>query len=175
MPFSPLRFEQGLRYTLPLLVAMLAVFVDVAPRPAAGGGGLGPFLTLIVVYFWCIYRPDIMSFAAVFGIGALFDLMSGQPLGLTSLAFVLGRAALMARQRFFHAKSFMVIWALFVLLTVGVESVRWALGVVVTGAVVDPSPLVFQALLTIAIYPAVTWVLVRLHGQVLVGGAHAKS
>ena len=173
MRSGPTRWEQRFRETLPFLVAAFAILFDVAPRPAAGGGGLGPFLTLAVVYFWCVYRPDLMSFPAVFAIGLVHDLLSGLPLGCTSLAFVLGRAVLVARQRFFYAKSFGVIWALFALLTAAVELVRWIVGVAVTGLMVDPTPLVAQAMLTVVLYPAASWLLVRLHGQVL-AGAHAK-
>jgi rod shape-determining protein MreD len=111
-----------------------------------------------------------MSHAAVFAIGLLYDLMSGLPLGCTALAFVLGRAALIARHRFFHAKSFAVIWGLFVLLVVAVELLRFVIASLVIGASVDPTPLAWQAALTIVLYPAVSWALVRVHGHIVVGG-----
>ncbi|MFW5679145.1 MAG: rod shape-determining protein MreD [Pseudomonadota bacterium] len=170
MSIRPLHLQQRLRHTVPFLLGVFAVFVDLAPRPAAAGGGIGPFFTLVVVYFWCVYRPDLMSHAAVFVIGLLHDLMSGLPLGCTALAFVLGRAALIARHRFFHAKSFTVIWGLFVLLVAGVEVTRFAIASVVIGGAVDPTPLVVQSILTVALYPAVSWALVRVHGHVVVGG-----
>ena len=173
MPLSTVRLQQALRETVPFVVAGLAILVDLAPRPALGGGGLGPFLTLVVVYFWCVYRPDLMSYGAVFAIGLAYDLLSGVPLGCTSLALVVGRGVLVARQRFFYAKSFGVIWALFALLAPAVELVRWTVGAIVTGAVADPLPLLFQSALTVALYPAVSWFLVRLHVHVLQGG-HAK-
>jgi rod shape-determining protein MreD len=173
VPISAVRLEQWLRQTVPFLVAALAILVDLAPRPAPGGGGLGPFLTLAVVYFWCVYRPDLMTYPAVFAIGLAYDLLSGVPLGCTALALVLGRGVLVTRQRFFYAKAFGVIWALFAVLAPAVELLRWGIGVVVTGVVVDPTPLLFQSALTVALYPALSWFLVRLHGRVLEGG-HAK-
>ena len=174
MALGNIGFEQRLRHTLPVLLAGLAVLIDLAPRPAAGGGGVGPFLTLAVVYFWCVYRPDLMSYPAVFGIGLVYDLLSGWPLGCTALAFVLGRGLLIARQRFFYAKSFFVIWALFAFLIVGVEAMRWGIGVLATGRLVDPTPLAVEAGLTVVLYPALSWLLVRVHDQVLVA-AHAES
>lgn len=174
MPFSVVHLNLWLRQTVPFVVVGFAILVDLAPRPALGGGGLGPFLTLAVVYFWCVYRPDLMTYGAVFAIGLAHDLLSGLPLGCTSLALVLGRGVLVARQRFFHAKSFGVMWALFALLAPAVELVRWAVGAFATSSLVDPTPLVFQVALTVALYPAVSWVLVRLHGHVL-ESSHAKS
>jgi rod shape-determining protein MreD len=161
-------FEQRLRGALPFLLALLVVLVDLAPRPAAGGGGLAPFLTLAVVYFWSVYRPDLMTYPAVFGVGLAYDVLSGQPLGGTALALLLGRGVLIARHRFFYAKSFSVIWALFLLWAPAVESVRYAAAASLAGALVDPRPLVVQCALTVALYPALSWLLVRLYGQVRV-------
>ncbi|NBC96995.1 MAG: rod shape-determining protein MreD [Deinococcus-Thermus bacterium] len=160
--------EQRLRGALPLVLALFAVLVDLAPRPAGGGGGLAPFLTLAIVYFWSVYRPDLMTYAAVFTVGLVYDVLSGQPLGATALALLLGRGVLIARHRFFYAKSFSVIWALFLLWAPAVELVRYLAAAGLVGALVDPRPLVIQCALTVALYPALSWILVRLYGQVRV-------
>jgi len=160
--------ERRIRAALPPAMAAFMVLVDLAPRPAAAGGGLAPFLTLAVVYFWSVYRPDLMTAPAVFVVGIVYDVLSGQPLGGTALALLLGRGVLLARQRFFYAKSFSVIWALFLLWAPAVEGVRYLAAAAAFGALVDPRPLVMQCALTVAIYPALSWVLVRLYGQVRV-------
>lgn len=158
--------EARLREAMPLAFALLMVFVDLAPRPAGAGGGLAPFLTLGVVYFWSLYRPDLMTYPAVFLIGLVHDVLSGLPLGVSALALLLGRVVLLGRHRFFYAKSFSVIWALFMLWAPGVELVRYLIAASALGVVVDPVPLVVQCGLTIALYPALSWILVRLHEQV---------
>jgi rod shape-determining protein MreD len=98
----------------------------------------------------------------------MFDVLSGQPLGATALAMLLGRGILIARQRFFYAKSFSVIWALFLLWAPAVELVRYLAAASMIGALVDPRPLVVQCALTVALYPALSWVLVRLYAHVRV-------
>ncbi len=158
--------ETRLREGLPLLFALVLVTIDLTPRPAPAGGGIAPFLTLGAVYFWGVYRPDLMSNAAVFAIGLVYDVLSGLPLGCSSVALLLGRAVMVARHRFFYAKSFVVIWALFVVWAPAVELVRYAFTAASLGVLVDPLPLVAQCGLTIALYPALSWVLVRLHEQV---------
>jgi len=163
---SASELERRLRGALPLAMALLMVFVDLAPRPAGAGGGIAPFLTLAVVYFWSVYRPDLMSYAAVFVVGLVFDVLSGQPLGGTALALLLGRGVLIARQRFFYAKSFAVIWLLFLLWVPAVELVRYLAAAAMVGMLVDPRQLVVQSLLTVALYPTLSWFLVRLYGQV---------
>ncbi len=160
--------ERRLRAALPFLMASFVVLVDLTPRPAGGGGGLAPFLTLAVVYFWSVYRPDLMTYPAVFAVGVVYDVLSGQPLGTTPLALLLGRGVLIARQRFFYAKSFGVIWALFLLWAPAVELVRYLAAAAIVGTFVDPGPLVVQCALTITLYPTLSWVLVRLYGQVRV-------
>jgi rod shape-determining protein MreD len=165
LPSGP-QLQARIREALPLLVTIVLVLVDLAPRPAGAGGGLAPFLTLGAVYFWIVYRPDLMTGPAVFLVGLVHDALSGLPLGVTSLAFLLGRAALLARQRFFYAKSFSVIWALFVLWAPCVEIVRFALAAVAVGHLVNPVPLAVQCGLTVALYPALSWLLVRIHAQV---------
>lgn len=174
MPVSLPRIETRLREALPLLFALATVLVDLAPRPAAAGGDVAPYLTLGVVYFWTVYRPDLMSNPAVFAIGLVYDLLSGMPLGVTALALLAGRAILLARQRFFHAKSFGVIWALFLLWAPVVEVLRYGIAAASVGRLVDPTPLVVQCALTVALYPALSWILVRLHGQVR-RADHAES
>lgn len=160
--------ERRLRAALPFVMAVFVVLVDLAPRPAGAGGGLAPFMTLAVVYFWSVYRPDLMTYPAVFAVGLVYDVLSGQPLGGTALALLLGRGALIARQRFFDAKSFAVIWALFLLWAPAVELARYLAAASIVGAFVDPRPLIVQCALTVALYPALSWVLVRLYGQVRV-------
>jgi len=172
LPSGP-QLEARLREALPLVTTILLVLIDLAPRPAGAGGGLAPFSTLGAVYFWTVYRPDLMSSPAVFLVGLIHDAVSGLPLGVTSLAFLLGRAALVARQRFFYAKSFSVIWGLFVLWAPSVEAVRYAVAALAVGHLVDPTPLVVQGGLTIALYPALSWLLVRIHAQVRLE-AHAE-
>ncbi len=162
------------RESLPLVFTMLVVFVDLAPRPAPGGGGVAPFFTLVAVYFWCVYRPDLMGNVPVFVVGLVYDLLSGLPLGGTSFALVVGRSMLVAGHRFFRAKSFTVIWALFLLWAPGVELIRYLVMAAILGVVVDPSPLLIQCVLTIALYPTLSWFLVRLH-ELVRTTAHAES
>ena len=165
---SASELERRLRAALPLVMAIFVVLLDLTPRPAGAGGGLAPFVTLGVVYFWSVYRPDLMTYPAVFAVGLVYDVLSGQPLAATALALLLGRSVLVARQRFFYAKSFVVIWALFLLWAPAVELVRYLAAAAMVGAFVDPRALVVQCALTIALYPALSWLLVRLYGQVRV-------
>ncbi|MEO1090833.1 MAG: rod shape-determining protein MreD [Pseudomonadota bacterium] len=173
MRLSGPELERRVRSLFPLIVAVFAVLVDLAPRPAVGAGGLAPSLTLGVVFFWSVYRPDVMSYGTVFAIGLLHDVLSGLPLGLSSLALLFGRAVLMSGDRFFHAQPFAVIWVLFIVWAPAVEGVRYVAGSLLTGAFGNPATVVFQAGLTIALYPALSWFLVRLH-QHVVQVPHAK-
>lgn len=167
-------FVHWLQALLPLASALLAAAIDLAPRPAAGGGGVSPFLTLAVVFFWSVYRPDLMTAPAVFVVGIVYDVCAGLPVGLTSLVLLLMRRLLIVHQNFVYAKPFLVVWALVLVVVPVVALVRYAFGALWFGVLADPSPMLVEAALTIAWYPVLAWLLVRLHGQIA-PARHAES
>jgi rod shape-determining protein MreD len=160
------QLDLALRRMLPFLTALLAVLVDLLPLPAPGPHGVTSFLTLGVVYFWSLYRPDLLAPGAVFVTGLVYDALAGLPLGLSALALLLARYVMVSHQRFFVAKSFLVVWCCFVLLAVAVEGLRWAIGCLWWGRWLAPMPLLLEIGLTVALYPCLSWLLIRLHGQI---------
>jgi rod shape-determining protein MreD len=91
---SPLWLRQldaHLRALLPLATAGLAALVDVVPLLGSGAASLTSFSTLCVVFFWSLYRPDLLTPAAAFLVGLIHDGLAGLPLGLTSLLILLVR------------------------------------------------------------------------------------
>lgn len=166
------RLDVVLRRLLPLVTALVAVLIDLLPLPAPGPHGVTSFLTLAVVYFWSLYRPDLLGPGAVFVIGLVYDALAGLPPGLSALVLLLARHVMVSHQRFFFAKSFLVVWCCFVLLAAGTLGLRWAIGSLWFGRWFDPTPLLLEIAITVALYPALAWVLIRLHAQIP-RGAHA--
>lgn len=160
------QLDVHLRSLVPFATALLAALIDLVPVVGIGPGGVTPFSTLCVVYFWGLYRPDLFTALATFVVGLAYDALAGLPLGLTSLVLLLVRHLVVVQQRFFLARSFPVIWWCFLVLAPAVELVRWALASLWWGHWFDPQPAVASLLLTVAIYPLISFALSHLHNQI---------
>lgn len=155
------RIDRGLRGLTPLLLTLALTFVTVLPLRVPGLTPVTPVVTLIAVYYWSIYRPDLLPLAATFLIGIMQDTLSGAPLGLSSLVLLLVQGVVVSQRRFFHGKTFLVEWWGFMLVAPVALLMTWFLASLYHGLFVAPRPLGFQLLLTIALYPALTWLFAR--------------
>jgi rod shape-determining protein MreD len=160
------RLDAWLRALVPLATALLAVLADVLPVFHVGPASVTAFATLCAAFFWSLYRPDLFSTGSAFATGLAHDALAGLPLGLTSLVLLLMRHLVVAQQRFFVARSFPVIWCCFVLLAVIALALRWTLSCVWWGRLFAPQPLIFELLLTLALYPMATLLLARVHNWI---------
>ena len=153
--------ERRVRNLSPFVVTMFLVILNAVPLPVPGYAVTTPVLALMAVYHWSVFRPDLMPAAAVFVIGLLHDALSGPPMGINALALLLVHGIMISQRRFFIGKSFLVLWWGFILVALGASLVTWTLTSLVFGAIVPPTPVVAQAVLTIILYPCLSWVLVR--------------
>lgn len=156
------QLDAQLRMLLPLATGMLAVLFDVLPVHGTGLESVASFTTLGVVYFWSLYRPELFSITATFATGLIHDALAGLPIGVTSLVLLLVRNLLVTQQRFFLARSFPVIWACFMLLAPVALLCRWLLVSLWWGTLFPLSPIAVELLLTLALYPLISWALGRL-------------
>ena len=78
---------------------------------------MAPALPLIAVFYWTLYRPDLMPPVAAFVIGLLQDILGGLPLGVSACVLVGVHAAVNTQRRFFIGKSFAVVWLGFALVS----------------------------------------------------------
>jgi rod shape-determining protein MreD len=160
------RLDARLRALVPLATTLLAVLADVLPLLHVGRADATPLATLCAAFFWSLYRPDLFGAGAAFATGLVHDALAGLPLGLTSLVLLLVRHLVVVQQRFFVTRSFPVIWCGFVLLALAAVALRWALGCLWWGRLFAPQPLIFELLLTLALYPLATLMLARVHNWI---------
>ena len=158
---KPARLLRILRTLLPGLVTLLAVLVAVLPLGISFAAVVTPFLSLMAVYYWSIYRPDLLPPAAVFAIGVLQDILTGGPVGLLALVLLLVQALAVSQRRILLGQGFTVEWAGLLLVTAGAGLVSWLLASVYYLALVPPLPFVVQALITAALYPLGSWLFTR--------------
>jgi rod shape-determining protein MreD len=147
---------------VPLLATVLLVLVGAVPMRLPEFAAVTPVLSLAAIYFFAIYRPSILPAPAVFGIGLFQDALLGLPFGLSALVLLGVYGAIVSQRNAFRGRPFLVAWAGFAIVTPAAMAVTWAIVSLLAGTVVPPLPAVFQALITVAIYPLVNVVLAAL-------------
>jgi len=155
------RLDTIARRILPVAITLMLAMAAAVPLHVPGYAAVAPAVTLISVYYWTIFRPDLMPAAAVFGIGLFQDVLSGTPLGVNALVMLLVFAVVLGQRRFFLGKSFLVMWWGFALVVMGAFAATWMVLSSLEGAVLDPLPAVFQGTVTAAVFPAVTRIFIR--------------
>ncbi len=148
-------------HLLPVLTTLFATLVALLPVPLSGYATLTPAFSLMAIYHWTIYRPDLLPPIALFGIGVADDLLSGGPLGVTALLFLLSRGAVLRCRRWFVNRTFPFVWAGFAVLTGSAMAGLWTLHSLLAWQLFGFSDSIFRAALTIALFPISSFVLGR--------------
>jgi len=148
--------ESGLRASLPVTLALLLTLVCTLPVGPPGLGQIMPALPMICVFYWTVYRGDLMPLVATFVIGIAHDSLSGAPLGGSAIVLLTLQGLAARHRRFFHGKTIAGVWVGFVALVAVVQSLGWLIASFYHLQALPLMPAIFQALLTMALYPVIT-------------------
>jgi len=163
------RLDTIARRILPIAITLLLAMAAAVPLHIPGSSVLIPAVTLVSVYYWTIFRPDLMPAPAVFAIGLFQDVLSGTPLGVNALVLLLVFAVVLGQRRFFLGKSFLVMWWGFVLIVAGALACTWMILSSLERAIINPLPAVFQGTVTLALFPILTRIFIRSQQALLRG------
>jgi rod shape-determining protein MreD len=142
-----------LRSVLPGVQCLLLLLLSVLPTGIPYFSVVMPMLVLIGVYYWSLYRPDLMPMPLVFVFGVLLDILSGGPLGLMALLLLLVHGICVSQRQVLANKSFYVGWFGFTVVAIGVNLVGWIVACAFFLALLSPVPVIVQTIVTIAVYP----------------------
>ena len=151
------------RHAAPGAVTLFMVLLGVVPTDIPYFGAVAPALPLTAVYYWVVYRPDLMPRTLVFAAGLLDDVLTATPLGLHALIFLVVLWALLPQRRFLVGLPFPVVWLGFTGIMLAVTIAEWLLVTLYLFAPVPLGPLAIRAVLTIGLFPAVAWVYIHIH------------
>jgi rod shape-determining protein MreD len=98
---------------------------------------------------------------AVFLVGILDDILSGTPLGVNSLMLLFVHWTIMTQHRVFRGKSFVLIWWAFALVALGAKLLLAATAFLIGYGLMDPTVMLVQYVLTLALYPPLALVMGR--------------
>lgn len=155
------------RAAIPVLVTFTLVFLANLPfRFDTGMMPVAPMLGLMAVYFWGMVRADLMRAPAIFLVGFLQDALSGAPLGLTSLALLLGMAVVGYLHPLLGLLSFANYWIGFAVAALVTSLVGYIGIAIALGGFPDSGPLFSQMFLSILLYPFVAAALMFLYRRI---------
>ncbi|WP_374303645.1 rod shape-determining protein MreD [Ferrovibrio sp.] len=154
--------SRRIRALLPILSSLALVLFSLIPVGLPHFDSVGPAFALMAVFYWSIFRSDLMTMLGAFAIGLLLDLLSGGPLGLNALVLLLAHELGVSQRRVFLGSSFLVNWAAFALVIGAVLPICWVLVSLLHWQMLPVTPLVTQLFLSLACYPGIYWLLSRL-------------
>jgi rod shape-determining protein MreD len=161
------RLDQFARQLFPFALTIALLLVSLVPLRLPAYSSVTPSFMVMAVYFWTLYRPDLMPLSAVFVIGLLQDLLTGGILGVSPLVLLTLSVATSSQRRFLSGGLFVTVWAGFVVNAAGAAILAWLLNTLAAGALYDPRPALFQYLFTVGLYPTLGWILARAQRTVL--------
>jgi rod shape-determining protein MreD len=134
--------------------------IAATPSRLPGFASIAPQLPLICIYYWAIYRPDLLRPWAAFALGAVADMIGGTPLGVSSLIFLAVQGVVESQRRVL-GKSFLMAWWGFAIVAGGALLLQWAMSSVVMAVLLPVRAMGFQYLMTVIVYPLLAWAFVR--------------
>ena len=121
------RLDRFARNLIPFALSLLLVIIGTLPLQIPGYGLVAANLALMSVFYWSVYRPDLLPPWVAFLIGLLQDILVGTPPGLNALVLLLARAMVVSQGRVFRGKSFLVMWWGFAMVALGAQVLVWLL------------------------------------------------
>lgn len=153
-----LRVEVAARAAVPAGVTAALMLLGSIPLKGAHVQVLEPVLAFASIYYWTLYRPDLMPAALVFALGLTTSSPARRSAATRRCWFWLSR-----QRRFLIDKTFVLNWVGFAVVAAGGCILVWLLASIFYGAPVDPWGLLFQTLMTIVAYPLVFRLLLHVH------------
>lgn len=161
------KLDRIARNIVPGLLTLILVMMSAVPFYIPGYAPVAANWALMAVFYWAVYRPELMPNTVVFALGLFLDILVGTPPGMNALVLVLVRASVVTQARMFRGTSFVVLWWGFGVVTICAALVIWLLSAGLSMTMLSLQPVLFQAALTTALFPFLVWVQARIHNAVL--------
>jgi rod shape-determining protein MreD len=155
------RFQTFVHAAAPILtvVASLAIYLVVVPLP--GYAIAVPSLPTVAVFVWVLWRPERLPYLATFLVGVLEDLLRGTPLGVGAITLLVVHGFTRSQSRFLLGRSLEILWLAFAATVLVGAVVNWLAMSFALTRLLSPWTGLAQCLTTLALFPPVAWLLMR--------------
>ncbi len=162
-PLALQRFDAWTRGAIPLLLTIIIAILNIVPLRLPDYAVVAPGFVLMAVYYWTVHRPDLMRPWGVFAVGLIEDILSGAPLGVNALVLLFAHWAIVSQHKTFRGQSFSfaLLWCGFALVASGAKILTMVIALALGYGLGDPSRLLTQYALTVALYPLIALVMGR--------------
>ena len=150
------------RQTVPVVTMLLLALISSMPLSSSHAFEIFPMLNIIVIFYWTVYRPDLVPPAVLFLIGLIDDVVMGTPLGLMASIFVLLYGVTLSQRQFFIGKPFYITWLGFSIISAVCIGLIWVLVALFAGRLGIVFIPFIKYTLTLLSFPSAAWLLVRI-------------
>jgi rod shape-determining protein MreD len=173
------KIDHYARMLVPGICVLLLLVLSLAPLGMMGLALFPVDICLISIYYWVIFRPTALPFWFVFLLGIIRDALTGMPLGISSLLFLLFRIVVLSQQRYLVKETFWATWLGFGIVTIPVLGLHWLLASAYVRAAQPLMPVMMQWVVTFGLYPMLHILFNMLYGflppPIGRSGQHHKS
>jgi rod shape-determining protein MreD len=152
---------------MPFFLTVALILLGAMPIAMPVDWPIAPAFGLMAVFYWSVYRPDLVPALAVFALGVLQDLISGGPLGLTAIIYLGTYGIVLNQRKIFLGKPFTMSWWGFMMVAIAASFVRWLLSSILAGRLLDIHRMVTELGATILLFPLAVWLFVATHRRIL--------
>ena len=151
----------------PIALILIFFVLTVIPHQISNFGTIKPDLLLIAIFYWSVHRPGIVKPSICFLTGLLLDILSAFPLGLNALVFVIVQKLISDQRRVFLGQPYYVSWIGFGLICLLANAIKIGVFYLMNDALPGMEEIYFNVMITIAIFPIVTILLIGSHKLML--------
>lgn len=149
------KLGESARSAAPFLFALFLTLLSVVPIQIDGYSRVAPPLALLAIFFWGVYRPELLPPLAVAILGLMLDVLTGAPLGQYMLIFLLVQASLISQRQLFLAHNFFILWWGFAITAALAGLVSWIIGSISLKTMMPLEDIAVQAAIGIALFPVI--------------------
>lgn len=155
--------DQLNRFGLTTGIMAVLLVLSAFPFPFLGLGEIRPAFMLMAVYYWAVFRPQMLPPAGAFAAGFALDLVCAYPLGLNALLFVVVQWIVKSQRKFLLGQNFMVIWASFALVAFIAGILQWMVFSLFEFHFMSIKPVLIGSLMTAVVFPLIVMPLFRIN------------
>ncbi len=104
------KLEIYLWSVVPALVTIFLLIVYLMPKHISGLGNIMPLLPLMSIFYWGLRYAAFMPYWFVFLLGVVSDSLTGMPIGISSVLYMIFLLVLHAQHKYIYKEGFIIIW-----------------------------------------------------------------
>ncbi len=151
------------RQAMPVVTILVLILLARTPFSLAMFPDIAAGVTVMAVFYWTIYRPDLLPPAIVFVIGLIQDILTGGPIGLLAFVFLVIHGATLSQRTIFIGKPFSLAWLGFGVILAVALLLTWLFTCLLSASFVLMPNLLVPYVATVTSFPLVAWLFVRMH------------